>query len=219
MREEMLRFGLAPERIVIVRNAVDTEAFACPDRRYDRADRWLYVGRLAPEKNLPALLDVLALPENRAATLTLVGDGPEAGLLKRRAADLGITPRVAFTGLVDNPAPLYCRHDLFILPSRAEGMPTALLEAMAAGLPCVCTPVGGTVDIMESGSVGVLAGDCSVAEIAAAVRRAASASREQRATWGRNARDLVRSRYHVERVAGIFEHLYTARDPTTPPRE
>ncbi len=209
MRAEMIAFGLDPARILIAPNAVDTARFACPDRDYRRCDRLLFIGRLAPEKNLRALFEALTAPGLEHCSLTLAGDGPERVALAESAHSLNLTDRVTFLGEVGDVASLYCRHDVFVLPSLAEGMSNALLEAMAAGLPCVCTPVGGAPDIIESGVNGVLAKGTTAAAIAAGLTAVVREAPEQRAAWGRAAAGLVRGHCSVERVGAFLEGLYS----------
>ena len=145
---ELLEAGAAKSRIWLVPNGVDISFYRPPtpdDRRRLRTELALaeetfyavFVGRLHPVKNVQLLLDALVrAPE---IELLLVGDGAERPMLERRASDLGVQQRVRFVGFSDR-VPDYLRAaDAFVLPSLAEGMPNALLEAMACGLPCVAS--------------------------------------------------------------------------------
>jgi glycosyltransferase involved in cell wall biosynthesis len=98
----------------------------------------LSVGRLAVQKDQATLLDALARLKDRPWRLTLVGDGPLRGDLERQAARLGLASRITFAGFVD-PLPHFAAADVFVLPSRWEGLPAVALEALAAGLPVVAT--------------------------------------------------------------------------------
>jgi glycosyltransferase involved in cell wall biosynthesis len=98
----------------------------------------LTVGRLATQKDQATLLDALARLKDRRWRLTLVGDGPLRGELERQAGRLGLASRVTFAGFVD-PLPYFAAADIFVLPSRWEGLPAVALEALAAGLPVVAT--------------------------------------------------------------------------------
>jgi glycosyltransferase involved in cell wall biosynthesis len=98
----------------------------------------LSVGRLAVQKDQATLLDALARLKDRPWRLTLVGDGPLRGDLERQAARVGLANRVTFAGFVD-PLPHFAAADLFVLPSRWEGLPAVALEALAAGLPVIAT--------------------------------------------------------------------------------
>src|SRR5262249_31102514 len=114
------------------------------------------VGRLEERKGhgrfLEAAQSLLAAANGLRPQLLIVGDGPLRETLARQAAALGLTDSVRFTGaLADVRLPLAAM-DVFVLPSDAEGMSNALLEAMAAGRPVVATAVGGTVEVLEAGS-------------------------------------------------------------------
>jgi glycosyltransferase involved in cell wall biosynthesis len=113
----------------------------------------LYVGRLHVEKGVDTLLDAWprVLCQVPDGTLVLVGDGPLREDLQAR----GI-PRVLFVGNVQDPLPYLQAAEVFVLPSRSEGLSGALLEAMATGLPCVATAIGGTVDVVTDGVDGWL---------------------------------------------------------------
>jgi glycosyltransferase involved in cell wall biosynthesis len=117
----------------------------------------MFTGRLHPQKNLPMLLDAWSeVSRHSPANLILVGPGNDRQTLTERAAALGLTDRVQFTGAVDNPADYLRAADIFVLPSVAEGMSNSLLEAMATGLPCVVSGIGGNIDLITDGATGRL---------------------------------------------------------------
>jgi glycosyltransferase involved in cell wall biosynthesis len=88
----------------------------------------------------------------------LVGDGPDLQRLRRAAADLGIADRVHLPGFDPDPRPWYPRFDLNVLPSKTEGMPNAVLEAMAAGIPSLATDCGGVRELLDEGRCGAIVG-------------------------------------------------------------
>jgi starch synthase (maltosyl-transferring) len=115
----------------------------------------LWTGRLDPIKGLDTLLAAAALlPGALRWRLLLAGDGPLAGALANQAAALGITNRVKFLGRRDDVPRLLKTADLFVFPSRTEGLPNALLEALAAELPVVATQVAGNRDVVTHGVTG-----------------------------------------------------------------
>ncbi|NOY82562.1 MAG: glycosyltransferase family 4 protein, partial [Kiritimatiellaeota bacterium] len=209
--EEMRTFGIRADPIIVLPNAVDAERFQCPNRTHERCEKLLFVGRLAEQKNLNALLEAMATPGLEGCRLTLAGTGEAGAELAEFARRLGIADRVDFRGEVEAEAMprLYCEHDLFVLPSFAEGMSNALLEAMASGLPCVCTPVGGAPDIIEPGVNGILTEDTTAEAVARGVTTAVHATPVQRAAWGRAAATQVRDRHSAERTAELLEELYS----------
>jgi glycogen(starch) synthase len=132
--------------------------------------RVAYLGRLAPQKDVGTLLEAFAyLPSG--TRLLLVGDGPDRAALQRRAQRFG--SRVHFAGFVPHAAvPAVLQHvDLLVLPSLYEDLSSALIEAMAAGLPVVATRVGGTADLVHNGVNGLLVAPRDPAALAAAISR------------------------------------------------
>jgi glycosyltransferase involved in cell wall biosynthesis len=128
-----------------------------PDWR--AAPRAVFVGRLAPEKGLDTL--IAAWPQVRAkhprAVLTLVGEGPEGPALAARAAQLGLGDAVELAGASSDPSVQLRASDLFVLPSREEGMSIALLEAMALGIPLVASSIPGNRRLVPDFTRGRLA--------------------------------------------------------------
>jgi glycosyltransferase involved in cell wall biosynthesis len=166
------------------------------------------VGGLRQQKGLPGLLEAFArVPA--PAELCLVGDGPERALLERRARDLGIAERVRFAGLVDDPSPYYARAGAFVMPSWAEGLSNALLEAMAFGLPVVATRIGGNVDLVEDGVNGLLVEPGDPDGLASALARVLG-DEALAGRLGAAARRTVLDGYTMERAAERYLDLYRA---------
>jgi glycosyltransferase involved in cell wall biosynthesis len=150
--------GIGPQKPAVLPNPIEIERIRALAARKSseaeeiRAPRLLAAGRLAPEKGFDLLLE--ALPAVRAqwpgVHLTLAGEGVEEGRLKRLAEKLGVRSSVCFAGAVQDLAALFSAADLFVLSSRREGLPNALLEAAAGGLPLLATPAsGGVVDLLR----------------------------------------------------------------------
>jgi glycosyltransferase involved in cell wall biosynthesis len=107
---------------------------------------YFYVGRLSPEKDLGTLLEAFAaLPTDvlSRSRLYLVGDGPERKSLEGKRDAVGLADRAIFLGARNDVSELLIAADAFVMSSKTEGLPMVLLEAMAAGVPCVATAVGG----------------------------------------------------------------------------
>jgi glycogen synthase len=132
--------------------------------------RVAYLGRLAPQKDVGTLLEAFARL-GPGTQLLLVGDGPDRAALQRRAQ--AFRGRVHFAGFVPHAAvPAVLQHvDLLVLPSLYEDLSSALIEAMAAGLPVVATSVGGTAELVHHGVNGLLVPPRDPAALAAAVSR------------------------------------------------
>jgi len=188
--------GLPPDRVTVVPNYVDTDLFRpLPDVDVEPG-HVVFVGRLAPEKNLAALLE--AVRRVPGARLTLVGDGPLRAELEAQARAHGIP--AGFRGSVPNPdlPALLRRAAVFAQPSLYEGHPKSLLEAMACGCAVLGTDVPGIRDVIRDGETGVL---CQTApdEIAAALG-ALLADEERRQRLGRAAREFVVEQFSLDRA-------------------
>jgi glycosyltransferase involved in cell wall biosynthesis len=218
---EALEAGLRKEQLFWMPNPVDVAKFSPPsatERRelraaagIDRQTVVVYVGRLAPEKDLPCLLDAFArlASSGRDALLVLVGDGPDRGALEEKSAALGISARVRFTGMLaaEDVIAWLRAADIFALVSEFEGFPCSLVEAMAAGLPSVVSDIPGNTQLVESGVQGFTAPRGQSAAIAGALDRL-FADPGLRAQMGAAARQHVVDRYAVDYVIDRYETLF-----------
>jgi len=119
----------------------------------------LFVGRLNPIKGLDVLVRAWGLLPRRMrdkALLVLVGDGPEKAKLLDSVEQLGLAESVRLVGAQRAVREYYWAADIFVLPSRSEGLSGALVEAMACGLPCIASNVGGAPDLIKDGRNGSL---------------------------------------------------------------
>jgi glycosyltransferase involved in cell wall biosynthesis len=116
------------------------------------------VGNFTSKKDYRTLLEATARAvwRHREVRLVLVGSGPLERSLIETAGSLGLADRAVFTGSREDVAELYPAFDVFALSSRNEGLPISLLEAMAAGVPCVATSVGGVPEVIDNGNEGLL---------------------------------------------------------------
>ena len=152
--------------------------------------RLLFAGRLIAEKGLDVLIEALAkVPPDLAWRLTLAGDGPEWTHLAGLAARYNITDRVQVRGWVGHEEllALYSEADLFVLPARIDDRSSALLEAMAAGLPVLGTTIPATAEVVEDGTTGMLVPPEDADALAAALINLA-AEPARRETLGRAGR-------------------------------
>jgi glycosyltransferase involved in cell wall biosynthesis len=171
--------GAGPEQITVLPNPVDTEAIrkasTGPIQWSGPGPHLLAVGRLAPEKGFDMLLRAFAIVRHQApnADLVIAGAGSEEAALKTDCRLLGLDQSVRFVGYLDSPYSFFSGATLFVLSSRHEGMPNALLEAAAAGLPIVACPAsGGVVDFLRHRPHAWLAPQISTDALASTTLRA-----------------------------------------------
>ena len=167
------------------------------------------VGRLHPQKGLVHLLGAFhaLLKLHPTARLLLAGDGPDRPALEGTVRTLRLGPFVRFLGTLAAPWPLLAAADMFVLPSLWEGMPNALLEAMAAGLPCVATAVGAVPEMVVDGREALVVPPGDVGALARALAELA-ASPARRREMGAHARQRVETAFRIEATVAQTERLY-----------
>jgi phosphatidyl-myo-inositol dimannoside synthase len=162
--------------IPIVYNGVDAATFYPRTTRTTAEINILCVGRLIERKSQHHLLRAFArlrASSRRPVRLTLAGTGDEEDSLRRLAAELSLNGDAAFLGLVphDSMPDVYRGADIFVLPSHSEGMSIALLEALASGLPVVVTNTGGTAELVQESTNGIIVPWADVSALAEALKR------------------------------------------------
>ena len=167
------------------------------------------VGRLTAIKQHRLFLDtVTKVAAAQPAALALIaGDGELRAELESYAANLGIADRVRFLGWRRDLATIYAATDVFLLTSRNEGTPVALIEAMATGVPGVSTDVGGVKDVITGDDVGARARDGDADALAAHIVRYFADDALRRQT-GQRARAAVLDRYSLDRLVRDINVLY-----------
>lgn len=171
--------------------------------------RAVAVGRFAPQKGFDRLLTAFGDVAGRHPDwdLAILGEGPDRGVLEARIREAGLAGRVQLPGWVGNVGEWYERADLFVLSSRYEGFPCALVEAMACGLPAVAFDCDtGPRDIVRDGVDGLLVPPDDVAGLAAALDRL-MADASLRETYGARACD-ARERFAPARIRASWERLF-----------
>jgi glycosyltransferase involved in cell wall biosynthesis len=221
---DVMRFAheedrLPASRLALIYNGVDTQVFQ-PDseaRQHWRKELGIgadesaiiSVGRLAPEKDYSLLLEATAHLQSTqpGVKLILVGGGPQRTELESKASSLGLRGRVLFLGARREVPGLLNAADLFALSSITEGIPMALLEAMACALPVAALDVGGVPEVVEEGRCGLLVSGRSPADLAGAMGRMMAGSRAAR-EMGLAARARVLERFSLEAMLNAYANLY-----------
>jgi glycosyltransferase involved in cell wall biosynthesis len=211
---EAYREFVPEQNVVVLPNGIDCTPFgAIPIVRSqpEYPLRLVYIGRLDREKGLYETLQAMRLASELGvdARITIAGGGAEEGRLKRYAQALGLASKVCFVGPVfgDDKVRLLAGADVMMLPSYSEGLPYALLEAMAGGIPVIATPVGAIPDVVSEGIHGFLVPVRDAKAIAESLAML-SGDREKISWMSRACRRRIRAAYSIERVACQFAVHY-----------
>ena len=204
------------EKLLCIPNGVDTDRFR-PGRNLELRRSWGIaedefivgaVGRLDPIKNHAGLVSAVRSLQltGYKVRLVIAGDGPERVKIEKLLAS-SFVQRPILLGARSDVAELYRAFDLFVLNSFAEGMSNTLLEAMASGLPAVCTAVGGNVELVQDGRHGILIKASDDMALAEAIRQYVR-SPEMRIAHGYNARSLIVDQFSLEQMVHSYISLY-----------
>ncbi|MEM8872745.1 MAG: glycosyltransferase family 4 protein [Planctomycetota bacterium] len=224
--DECLGFGVDPERVAWIPNGCDTERFRPVDADGRRAARealalpdrptLLISGTILHRKRADLVIGAIDLLKQRGIDAQAVLLGPESDAeyckgLRAQVAAADIGDLVHFVGFHEDPAPFYAAADLFCLPSHAEGMPNAMLEAMACGVPSIGTRISGITDLITDGVTGRFV-DFDAADIA----DAAAGYLQNNETWqaaSAACRTLIETDYSA--TATFQRHLHLFRNMMT----
>ena len=201
--------GVPNSCVAAIPNGVDVGRFSPRHHRASGHPRFLFVGRLAREKNLFGLLRGFAalLQSHPQARLCVVGGGPLEAELKDLVAVLGIDSRVEFMGHRDDVEVLLSRADVGVLPSNVEGLSNALLECMASGLPMIASRVSGSEDLVTAAN-GWLFEPGDDAGLETCLAEAAAMPWPQLRQMGAIARDTVERHASLDSVLDRMLALY-----------
>ena len=214
--------GVPENRILVIPNGISSRDFIEPPKTVGRMSSSAYVpgktkagetpapqlgsvGRQAKVKGYDRLIAAFArLPAD--FRLLLVGDGPERGALEQQARELGVAARVTFAGFQENPWPYYAKMDLFVLPSRSEGLSISLLEAMSAGIPVAVTDAGDSRVVVDGGRAGIILPEHENEWANLIITSLSDPETAQRSSIARN---RVHTHYSQATTLETYERLYT----------
>jgi glycosyltransferase involved in cell wall biosynthesis len=208
----------APQKVRVIHNGVDVDRFA----RGSRDRTWLMpgaehepwialVGNMHSDvKGHPWLIAAAAVivrefPQTR---FLLVGDGEQRKDFERQVAELGLGAHFSFLGRRDDVPRILSCCDIGVLPSKAEGLPNAVLEYLSAGLPTVASRVGGNAEIVQDGTTGLLVPPQDSSALADAVLRLMRNS-DFADNLGKNGREYVVANFSFQRMLENTDDLYT----------
>jgi len=219
--DRFVKEGIVPrELLTCVPNGVDTERFrqVAPGTRealrssigVDDRFVWLAVGRFEIAKDYPNMLHAFAqvCQRDSNAVLLLVGHGSLQQETESLAQSLGLGDRIRFLGVRSDVPEVMAAADGYVMSSAWEGMPIALLEAGAAGLPIVATRVGGNHEVVRDGESGFLVPPRDAAALGQAMLRLMEQAPERRRDMGERGREHVRVHYGLGRVVERWQDLY-----------
>jgi len=207
-------YGYPTAKTLTRRNGVDLRHFAKDAGKWatpeilagqEKAPVVVCVAQLVQQKRIDLLIQAmkqvaLRFPESRCL---IVGRGDCEDRLRAIVTELGLERQVLFAGQTNDVRPFLAASDVFVLPSDREGLPLALLEAMAFGLPCVAAEAGGTGEAIEDGVSGLMVAPRSPEALADAISRLFG-DPEERIRMGRNARRLAERQFDIEQsMAGL----------------
>jgi glycosyltransferase involved in cell wall biosynthesis len=202
-------FGVAPERLQMVANGVDTDLYRPGPAAERKQNEILCVGRAAdPNKGIKTLVEALALlpPE---VTLTLVDEDTPENVGRKRARQLGCMERLHLVGRVptEELVRLYQRATLVAVPSRYEGFGLPAVEAMACGTPVVACRSGALPEVVDVGGGGILVERDDPESLARGIRTLLEKP-EMRAELGGRGRERIVAAYAWPRIAGATAAVY-----------
>ena len=207
--------GISPKKLAVIENGIDLSPYIAIDReaqlqRMQNGEfHFIHVGRLSHEKNQSLLLAAFALLLKRYpfASLTICGNGNQKTALIEQAQQLSISNSIDFVGAVNDIPQRLASHDAFVLSSITEGLPLAIIEAMAGGLPAISTDVGGVREVLENNVNGYLVPSQDKHALLDALL-AASAAPLKLQTMGDAAKAFIHANYSLNKMADKYLELY-----------
>jgi glycosyltransferase involved in cell wall biosynthesis len=219
IKKDIIQYdGIDSSKILVIPNGIDTEKFKpegnfadiSEELSFKRSDIVVgFVGRIVPAKGLEYLIDAFSYIKKGFTNswLLIVGEGGIMGELRERTKKNNVQDSVIFAGKRRDIADVLSRTDIFVMPSIAEGLPNALLEAMAMGKPIVATMIGGIPEVIKNGFNGLLVPPRDPAALATAIKELIG-NGQLSVRMGQAARDLVVNKYSIRETAQKWESLY-----------
>ncbi len=201
-------YALGRSSVISIPNCVPNESFLVPTEASDNNKQLLVigcVGRLDAMKGHDVLLRAIAQVEG--VRVVILGEGGERAKLSELAVDLGVSDRLLLSGWVDNPRTYLPQFDIFAMPSRSEGFPLAVVEAMLAGLPVVATRVGSVAEAVIDGETGLLVNKDDINGLAAALRKLRD-NAELRRHLGQRGQEVAQANFTVDVMVKRYEQLW-----------
>jgi len=201
-----------PHKTLCIPNGIDLQPFELVRSEQTRQDNTIpiicTVARLSPEKNIGFLLEAAALLNKRKSSfhLWIVGEGPEYLALVEQAKQLGLDSQTRFWGRQEAVVPILFQSDIFVLTSWYEGRSQAVMEAQAAGLPCVLSDVGDNAEMVDDGR-GFLFSEGDLQACADSLEYLLK-NQQERLHMGENARKNAFKVYNLKTMSDQYRQIY-----------
>jgi glycosyltransferase involved in cell wall biosynthesis len=210
VRDRLLAMGTPASKIVLVRNGVDLERFVTSRMNSAGVKQILFAARLTPRKQPVLLADIArelcGLRPQRDFRFVIAGDGPEGDRVRGRVHKLGLDALFDFRGQVEDLAPLLVDCDVMILPSRSEGVPLVVLEALASARPVVASKVGAIPEVLDS-TCGILVENLDSALAFAQAINSLLDQPELREGMGAAGRRKMEAKHDIRKTREAFSRL------------
>jgi glycosyltransferase involved in cell wall biosynthesis len=219
--------SVPPEKVINLGNSIDCDKFSKvvknaavrPEKFGIQKDAFVFAaaGRLAPTKGYQYLIGAFAQIKKQLpnAQLLIAGSGEMKNELENLALKLGCSSSVHFLGRIDNMPQFYSCVDVFVLSSVAEGLPRALIEAMAAGVICIASDAGGIPEILDNGRFGFLVPPKNENALADAMLKAINMPSQKKETAVIDAKEYIRKNYShgtmIKKIEKIYDALVTEK--------
>lgn len=214
----LIKSKINPSAITIIENSIDLDRFK---KIFDNSDLKNKlgishgtliigtIGRLSPEKGQGYLIDAFSRLKklHNKICLLVVGDGPSAPFLKAQVENLKLNSEVVFAGFRKDIPELLSAMDIFVLPSLTEGLPVAILEAMASSKPIVASSVGGVPSLIKQGETGFLSEPKNIDSLCSEIGKLIVDEKLRKILGGRSL-EVVKSRFSVQKMAEMYGKLY-----------
>jgi glycosyltransferase involved in cell wall biosynthesis len=170
---------------------------------------WINVGSFVKEKNHSFLLEIFAeyLKEDKQNELWLIGDGPLRNQLEEQAKHLDITQKVKFWGYQSNAVAYIKAADIMVMPSKIEGLPGVILEALSCGKPVIASAVGGIPEVVHNDENGYVINEFDKAAYISKIKKVLS-DQGLREKMSQNAQKLIQEEFLMPKIAKHFESIY-----------
>ncbi len=222
-RRRALELGIASaEKLVTVHKGLEPRAMKLLTRKEARMrlgldEKDLVVGTIAnfyKNKSLDTLVFAAISAHKPNVKFVIIGEGPERGKIEELIAKYKLGPQFVLAGAIRN-APLYLKaFDFFVLPSKKEGLPYALLEAMAAKLPCVVSDAGGMPEVVRNGANGIVIPHLTPGKLWEAVAGLAH-NRKRARELGARAEKTIEAQFSLEEMTGRTLEIYNIDTPSS----